>query len=204
MYRNDAKAKLWLFICKKYSLESYFVTIFNMIKINTHSKNTHCISVEICFYLCCYHLCTLWNLGKGKIFKLNENYIFYKLITNKNFNKLYKTKHYWLEKAKIIYQKASKRALDKFKISLSSFKTIHLYNILLLIPSENSYSVAFVCYVYHALINSELDLELKDKPRDKHDFIIYKRKIFYKIFQRYIKYKKIANPNLLLYKKNLN
>ncbi|KAL6122225.1 hypothetical protein NUSPORA_00755 [Nucleospora cyclopteri] len=160
-----------------------------MIKINTHSKKTHFISLEICFHICCYHLCTIWNLGKGKNFKLNETIIFYKFINNKNFQKLYKTKDYWLEKAQILRQKAQERAISELGITSSSFTIIHLYNILLLLPFQNSFTIAFVCFVYHATYNDEVDSNLLSVTSDKVDFVIHKRKILKKIYLRYAKYK---------------
>ncbi|KAL6122093.1 hypothetical protein NUSPORA_00908 [Nucleospora cyclopteri] len=197
MHKDDLKVKFWLLICKEYNLEPYFLLIFNMIKINTHSKNTRSLSVEICFHICCYHFCTFWNLGQGKNFKLSENCIFNKFINNKNYRQLYKTKHYWSKKAEILYEKASKRAFDELEITTSCFDNSHLYNILLLLPFQNSYSVAFVCFVYHASIDSQVDSNLDDVTSDKHNLIIKKRKIIKKILQKYSKYKNIANQYLI-------
>ncbi|KAL6121473.1 hypothetical protein NUSPORA_01596 [Nucleospora cyclopteri] len=202
IHKCTTKPPYLLTICEEYGLESYFSLIFTMIKINTHSKKTCFISLQFCFHICCYHLCTIWNLGKGKNFKLNENTNFYTFINNKNYKKLYKTKDYWKEKAKILFQKAENRALLELGITSSSFTKFHLYNFLLLLPFQNSFSIAFVCYVYHATYSREVDSNLLAVTTDKIDDVIHKRKKLEKIFQRYAKYKGNAKQIYTILSKN--
>ncbi|KAL6121260.1 hypothetical protein NUSPORA_01851 [Nucleospora cyclopteri] len=200
MFRNKIKDPILLFICKAYSLESYFTLILNMIRINTYSIKNRKISFEVCFHLCCYHFCTVWNLGKGKNIKLGSKIIHYKYINNKNFYKLYKSKEYWIKKAEQIYIKIEKKAINKLGISKTSFTSKHLYNFLLLIPFQNANTVAFVSYVYHATDVLEIDGNLKYFPKDRIDSVIRKRKILLKIAEKYVLY--ITHARQILYKKN--
>ncbi|KAL6122466.1 hypothetical protein NUSPORA_00449 [Nucleospora cyclopteri] len=197
MHKNRVKHPFALHICKQYKLDYYFSLIFNMIRINTYSIKNRYVSFEICFHLCCYHFCTKWNLGKGTNCKINTSFPYHQYITNRNFKKLYKTKKYWFKKAKFLFKKAKKRALLEFGITKSSFKANYLYNFLLLLPFQNSNSVAFVCYVYHATIISEVDINFSLLSKDQIDLTIIKRKKIDKINKRYTQYMNNAKQILI-------
>ncbi|KAL6121863.1 hypothetical protein NUSPORA_01159 [Nucleospora cyclopteri] len=182
-------------ICQEYRLQSYFSLILTLVKVNTISKKNQAISIKLCFHLICYHLCTMWNLGKGKNLKKdikNEDHMFF---SNKNYLRLFKTKEYWLCKAKVLHGKVKLKALKELNISESSLKAIHLYNLLLLLPHKNSKTVAFIFYVHHATKHEELDVNLYCIDEKIKNSIINKRIILYKIAQKYYKLTNSAYKN---------
>ncbi|KAL6122421.1 hypothetical protein NUSPORA_00552 [Nucleospora cyclopteri] len=179
-------------ICKEYKLENFFSLIFNIIRINTFRKKIPFLSFELCLHIVCYHLCTQWELGKGKNVEIDKKYKHHRLINNNNFHKLFKSKQYWYNKAFKIYEIAKSRAARELGITISSFKPEHLYNVLLLLPLKNSKTVAFVFYVYYASISEELDINLKYISMDKVEHVIERRKKLHIINNEYAKYKNNA------------
>ncbi|KAL6122087.1 hypothetical protein NUSPORA_00900 [Nucleospora cyclopteri] len=190
--KNQFKPYILQNICKEYCLESYFLLILNLIKINTYSEKNRFVSTELCFHICCHHFCSKWNLGRKNNLQTKNNNIFSKFITNRNYNKLYKTKEYWFKKSELIFKKAEKRALEELGITSSTFTPFHLYNYLLILPFKNSNTVAFVCYVYHVSKKSEIDFNLKKISKEKKELIVQRRRILEKISQKYFKYKNNA------------
>ncbi|KAL6120795.1 hypothetical protein NUSPORA_02416 [Nucleospora cyclopteri] len=182
-------------ICTNYQLEKYFFLIFNMVRTNTYSEKNRYISYEYCFHLICFHLCTKWNLGIGKKCETSKNYVHHNILSNENFHKLFKTKKFWFIKARTLLENAKKRALKELQITKSTFAVEHLYNILLLLRLKNPKTVAFVCYVYHATVSSEVDHKLELEIKNMWYLIIEKRKIFFKISEVYSKIIKSVNSN---------
>ncbi|KAL6121111.1 hypothetical protein NUSPORA_02025 [Nucleospora cyclopteri] len=175
-------------ICYEYDLTKYFSIIFNLIRSNTYTKKNSNICFEICFQLICYHFCTKHKLGKGVKVTIDQKYPYIKYINNTNFKKLFKTEQYWRNKAEILYKKTKEQAFVRFKIRDSTFDKNHLYNFLLLIPTQNSKRVAFVSYVYHGKRNNEIDRNLTYVSEDQHYEIIQLRKCFFLINQEFQKY----------------
>ncbi|KAL6120823.1 hypothetical protein NUSPORA_02378 [Nucleospora cyclopteri] len=200
MLTNRKKDFFLLQICKTYKLKYHFSIIFNMIRVNTFSKKNNFISFEICYHLICHHFCTVFNLGLGINCKIYKRSKFRGFINNKNYHKLFKTKKYWVDKAIFLHEKAKKRALRDFQITRSSFTPKHLYNFLIFLAGHNSSTIAFVSYVYHATIFSEIDFNLEWVDQEKRSLVIEKRKILTIIIEKYSKYmdsaKKILNYRL--------
>ncbi|KAL6120429.1 hypothetical protein NUSPORA_02845 [Nucleospora cyclopteri] len=159
-----------------------------MVRINTYSRRNKTLPFILLFNLICYNLCSKWDLGYGKKIKVNKSFPFFKFINNKNFDKIFKTTTYWLNKAKLLFENGKQRAFKEFGITSSSFNTFYLYNILILIPLKNSRSVSFVCYVFHATKPNEIDTNLRFAIEENLDNIIEKRKKILKISYEYKKY----------------
>ncbi|KAL6121249.1 hypothetical protein NUSPORA_01867 [Nucleospora cyclopteri] len=196
MFKTKIKDPILVSICIEYGLEKYFTLIFNMVRINTFSEKNRYITFEVCFHLICHNLCTKWNLGKGKNCNVNTTFNLDVLISNEKFYELFKTKKYWLKKAKTLLNHAKIRAFNELQISESSFNAKHLYNLLLLIITENPKTVAFTCYVYHATIKTEVDHNLNDVLPEKRYSVIEKRRILFKICEKYKTYMKNAHKIL--------
>ncbi|KAL6120976.1 hypothetical protein NUSPORA_02188 [Nucleospora cyclopteri] len=202
MSKSKKKDYFLIKICAEYNLEKYFTLIFNMIRINTFTQKNRFIPFEICFHLICHHFCTVLNLGIGINCRVNKKSKYKKIINNKNYNKLFRSKQYWVKKAKVLHKNAKLRALKELKISHSSFTTKHLYNLLLLLTFNNPTTISFVFYVYHANFHNEIDLNLDYASKEKRNLIIQKRKILTVIIEKYSKYldnaKKILKKRLQL------
>ncbi|KAL6121244.1 hypothetical protein NUSPORA_01868 [Nucleospora cyclopteri] len=185
MLYSTIKHPAFVEILEEYGLINYGSLIYNMITINTFNKNNSKIPEMIVVHIICFHLCTTYNLGKGKDIKVDQTNSFHYLINNANFNKLFKPKKYWQQKAKLLLKNAKKQALNELLITESSFNHIHLYNILHLMSSKCPSRVAFVFYVFHASNKSELDCNLDPFQKDYRSYLekIKKRKKLYKINQ---------------------
>ncbi|KAL6122174.1 hypothetical protein NUSPORA_00793 [Nucleospora cyclopteri] len=187
-------------VSKEYELQEYTSIIYNMIRINTYSRSNKNLSFILLFKLFCYNLCSKWDLGRGKNIKVNKSTKYHRLINNKNFDKLFKTKTYWQNKAKVLYENGKTRAFEEFGITISSFNAFHLYNLLLLIPLKNSKTISFVCYVFHATEANELDTNLKFVSEENFDTVINKRRKMLSICHEYQKY--INNARIIYYSKS--
>ncbi|KAL6121861.1 hypothetical protein NUSPORA_01157 [Nucleospora cyclopteri] len=182
-------------ICKNYELKNYYSLILTMMKVNTCTKKNKFISMKICFHLICFHLCTAFNLGCGKNIKIDKSNSFWNYINTKNYQILFKTKQYWMFQAEILHNYARDKAKKELDITESSFTPSHLFNILHLISKNDPYRVSFVCFVYHASIESELDKNLSEVSQRVKDEVIIKRKKLFKIKREYSKYVKIAHDS---------
>ncbi|KAL6121865.1 hypothetical protein NUSPORA_01161 [Nucleospora cyclopteri] len=202
MYKTEFELLSLKSIVAEYQLTEYFSFILEMVRTNTFSHKNHFISFKYCFHLICFHLCTSWNLGKGKCLKNDLKYKETYLISNKNYKKFFKTKNYWYKKAENLLFYAKKRALKELGISKSSFQASHLFNLLILLRQQNPVSIAFVCYVYHATISDEVDFNLNSVAKDRWDSIIEKRKTLTNIKKRYLQY--INNAKKIAKFRNIN
>ncbi|KAL6122243.1 hypothetical protein NUSPORA_00752 [Nucleospora cyclopteri] len=199
MSKSKTKDFFLNLICAEYKLEKYFSLIFNMIRINTFTQKNRFVPFEICFHLICHHFCTVLNLGIGINCRVYKKSKYKKIINNKNYNKLFKSKQYWVNKAEILHKNAKLRALKELKISHSSFTAKHLYNLLLLLTFKNPTTISFVFYVYHATLYTEIDLNLEFVSKDKWGLMIQKRKILTIIIEKYSKY--LHNAKKILFKR---
>ncbi|KAL6122554.1 hypothetical protein NUSPORA_00405 [Nucleospora cyclopteri] len=183
-------------ICRHYGLENYSLIIFNIIHANTCIQKNKYITFEICFHLVCFHLCTVLNLGKGKDVQVDKKLQYFRLINNKNYCRLFKTKQYWFNKATKLLAKTKIKAFKELNITQSSFQAIHVYNLLLLLPFKNSKSLVFIFYVYHATNTDEVDTNLNNLNRNKWEEILKKRQALSKIAHEYPKHTNNAYKNL--------
>ncbi|KAL6120893.1 hypothetical protein NUSPORA_02295 [Nucleospora cyclopteri] len=173
---------------KEYGLKEYTSIIYNMVRINTYSRRNRKLPFILLFNLFCYNLCSKWDLGQGKNKTVNKSFQYHRLINNKNFYRLFKTKAYWQKKAKILFENGKNRAFKEFGITISSFNSFHLFNLLLLIPLRNSKTISFVCYAFHATKDNEIDTNLEFCSEKNFDAVIEKRKKMIRICDEYKKY----------------
>ncbi|KAL6120775.1 hypothetical protein NUSPORA_02443 [Nucleospora cyclopteri] len=187
-HKNNKKDIMIQSTSKEYGLHKYTSIIYNIVRINTYSKINRSLPFILLFNLVCYNLCSKWDLGKGKNITIKQSFQYHRLINNKNFYRLFKTKTYWQNKAKILFEDGKARALKEFGITESSFKDWHLYNFLILLPLKNSKTISFVCYVFHAQNSWELDTNLVYVSKENMDLVINKRKKIIRVCDEYKKY----------------
>ncbi|KAL6120573.1 hypothetical protein NUSPORA_02675 [Nucleospora cyclopteri] len=183
-------------ICRYYNLENYFSLIYNMIRNNTFKYANHYITIELCFHLICYHLCTKWNLGKGFNINISNHFSYSNLINYKNYKRLFKTEEDWFNRAVLLLNHAEKTTELFFGKKESSFTAKNLFNLMLLIPGHNSKRIAFICFVYHISNLENLYKYLHNKSIDNLSEINQKKKTLSKILKEYRCYINKAKQNL--------
>ncbi|KAL6120575.1 hypothetical protein NUSPORA_02673 [Nucleospora cyclopteri] len=196
IFYNKLKIYILRNICKYYNLENYFSLIYTMIRNNTFTYANHFISIELCFHLICYHLCTKWNLGKGLNITISNHFSYRNLINYKNFKRLFKTHEQWFNRAVFLLNHAKKTTNFFFGTAESSFTATNLFNLMLLIPGHNSKRIAFICFVYHISNLENLFTYLHNKFNNNLSEINQKKKILSKIPKEYRCYITKAKQNL--------
>ncbi|KAL6121864.1 hypothetical protein NUSPORA_01160 [Nucleospora cyclopteri] len=191
-YKYYSKNPLLYELCEEYGLNDYAFLIHNIVRSNTFTKKNTKISFVFCYHLVCYHLCSKYNLGKGKKHHVDQKFVYIKSLNHTNYYKLFKTESYWRNKAQILFKAAEIKALKELDITKTSLTVNYLYNYLLLLPFQNSKAIAYICYVHYASINNEINIKIKNLPKEKSMSIIEKRKKIFSITVAYKKYNDIA------------